>query len=264
MSIRRYRSAAACQNCRKRKVRCSVTVTGIPCIGCTQDARECTVPLTKSQTIRERRTRRTASVISSPPHANSNGLIPQSSLPLDASPNAPPSHNIDRSELAGMRGVSNPPGYSRRQDEERTGVEIATQALGKNKKAGQAPFYTGDSPGFGAVFDICSPPDQPTPRHILLTSKTSVSLSPEDKAYLCYKGVFNMPQKETCDELLRAYFHHVHPIMPVIDVTTLPHLYPSGDGQPYNLILLWSIFLLPQIISRLILANQRAFRPKKR
>ena len=64
----------------------------------------------------------------------------------------------------------------------------------------------------------------------------------QDKAYLHYKGVFSMPRKETCDELLRAYFHHVHPIMPVIDATTLPHLYPSGDGHPYNLILLWSIF----------------------
>ncbi|OQD64276.1 hypothetical protein PENPOL_c008G07375 [Penicillium polonicum] len=234
MSTRRYRSAAACQNCRQRKVRCSVTVTGIPCIGCTQDARECTVPPTKTQTIRERHTRRTASVISRPPHADSNGLIPQPSLP--------PSHNIDRSELAGRRSVSNPPDYSQRQDEERIGVEIATKVLGKSKKIGQAPFYTGDSPGFGAVFDICSPPDLPTPRHILLTSKTSVSLSPEDKAYLHYKGVFNMPRKETCDELLRAYFHHVHPIMPVIDATTLPHLYPSGDGHPYNLILLWSIF----------------------
>lgn len=51
-----------------------------------------------------------------------------------------------------------------------------------------------------------------------------------------------MPRKDICDELIRAYFHHIHPIMPVIDATTLPHLYPSGDGQPYNLILLWSIF----------------------
>lgn len=56
-----------------------------------------------------------------------------------------------------------------------------------------------------------------------------------------YKGVFNIPRKETCDELMRAYFHHVHPIMPVIDATTLPHLYPNGDGHPYNLVLLWSI-----------------------
>ncbi|OQE71575.1 hypothetical protein PENNAL_c0104G01697 [Penicillium nalgiovense] len=141
-----------------------------------------------------------------------------------------------------MRSVSDLAGYSRRQDEEQAGVEIASKVLGKSNKTGQAPFYTGDSPGFGAVFDICSPADQLATRHILLTSKTSASLSPEDKAYLQYKGVFNMPRKDICDELIRAYFHHIHPIMPVIDATTLPHLYPSGDGQPYNLILLWSIF----------------------
>jgi hypothetical protein len=42
-----------------------------------------------------------------------------------------------------MRSVSNPPGDSRRQDEEQTGVEIATKVLGKGNKTGQAPFYTG-------------------------------------------------------------------------------------------------------------------------
>ncbi|KAJ5178047.1 Transcription factor [Penicillium coprophilum] len=119
-----------------------------------------------------------------------------------------------------MRSVSNPPDYSRRQEEERTGVEIASKVLGKNNKPGHAPFYTGDSPGFGAVFDICSPSEQPLSRHIMLTSKTSASLSPEDKAYLQYKGVFNMPRKETCDELLQAYFHHVHPIMPHLKAET--------------------------------------------
>lgn len=42
-----------------------------------------------------------------------------------------------------MRSVSNPSDYSRRQDEEQTGVEIATKVLGKSNKTGQAPFYTG-------------------------------------------------------------------------------------------------------------------------
>lgn len=42
-----------------------------------------------------------------------------------------------------MRSVSNPPDFSRRQEEEETGVEIATKVLGKNSKAGEAPFYTG-------------------------------------------------------------------------------------------------------------------------
>jgi hypothetical protein len=43
MSSRRNRSAVACQACRRRKVRCTVTVTGIPCINCSQDGMECTV-----------------------------------------------------------------------------------------------------------------------------------------------------------------------------------------------------------------------------
>ncbi|KAJ5120553.1 Transcription factor [Penicillium bovifimosum] len=141
-----------------------------------------------------------------------------------------------------MRSVSSPPDHSQRQDEEQTGVEIATKVLGKSNRVGQAPFYTGDSPGFGAVFDICSPSQQPLRRHILLASKTSVSLSPEDRQYLHYKGVFSMPKRETWDALLRAYFHHVHPIVPVIDATTLPYLHANEGSQQCNLLLLWSIF----------------------
>ncbi|KAJ5458277.1 hypothetical protein N7475_009665 [Penicillium sp. IBT 31633x] len=222
MSSRRYRSAAACQNCRQRKVRCSVTVTG---------------------RIRERHTRRTASAISSPANTNPTGLVPRSSIQPNEFPDTSHLQNIEPPALAGIRSISHPPDdVSQHHDEEQTGVEIATKLLGKNNKTGQAPFYTGDSPGFGSILDICSPSQQPVLRHILLTSKTLVSLSPEDKAYLQYKGVFNLPRKETCDALLRAYFHHVHPIIPVIDATTLPHLYPSGDSQQYNLIILWSIF----------------------
>jgi hypothetical protein len=40
---RRHRSTVACQNCRRRKVRCSVTVTGIPCSNCIQDRTTCTI-----------------------------------------------------------------------------------------------------------------------------------------------------------------------------------------------------------------------------
>lgn len=43
MATRRYRSSVACESCRRRKVRCSVTVTGVPCAGCIQDGSTCTV-----------------------------------------------------------------------------------------------------------------------------------------------------------------------------------------------------------------------------
>ncbi|KAJ6008619.1 hypothetical protein N7522_003635 [Penicillium canescens] len=240
MSTRRYRSAAACQNCRQRKVRCSVTVTGVPCIGCTQDGRECHLPA-KGQTMREKQARRAASAVSSPVNTRPAGMVSQSSTSVDAFPGASQVQNFIRPPVAVARSVSHPPDYPHRRDEEQTGVEIATKVLGGNNKNGQAPFYTGDSPGFGGVFDICSSPRQPVQRHILLTSKTSTKLSPEDKEYLQYKGVFNLPREKTYNELLQAYFHHVHPLTPVVDATTLPQLYPSGDNQQHNLLLIWSI-----------------------
>ncbi|CAG8222678.1 unnamed protein product [Penicillium salamii] len=245
MSTRRYRSAAACQNCRQRKVRCSVTVTGIPCIGCTQDGRECHLPPGKVQTIRERHARRAIPAVSSPVNTDPAGVAAPSSS-VDAFPGAFSTQQTNGTGLSntGTRSVSHPPEYPQRRAEERTGVEIATKVLGRSNKNGQAPFYTGDSPGFGSVFDICSSPRQPIQRHILLTSKTSTFLSPEDKEYLQYKGVFSLPQNSTCNELLRAYFHHVHPLTPVVDATTLPHLYPTGENQQHNLLLIWSIFFV--------------------
>lgn len=43
MSTRRSRASVACEKCRQRKVRCSITLTGVPCISCTQDGSICTV-----------------------------------------------------------------------------------------------------------------------------------------------------------------------------------------------------------------------------
>jgi hypothetical protein len=47
MSTRRSRASVACEKCRQRKVRCSITVTGVPCISCTQDGSVCSVRHTK-------------------------------------------------------------------------------------------------------------------------------------------------------------------------------------------------------------------------
>ncbi|KAJ5742768.1 uncharacterized protein N7511_011169 [Penicillium nucicola] len=190
--------------------------------------------------MREKHAHRTSSAKTSPVNAHPKGLTSQSSTSVDAYPEVSNSQSLNHSRVATPRSASRPTEYPRGGEEEQTGVEIATKVLGSNKN-GQAPFYTGDSPGFGGVFDICSSPRQPIQRHILLTSKTSTNLSSEDKQYLQYKGVFNFPRKETYDEILQAYFHHVHPLTPVIDVSALPHLYPTGDNQQHNLLLLWSI-----------------------
>lgn len=101
----------------------------------------------------------------------------------------------------------------------------------------------GEAPGFTSILDVCSPSQQPVARHILI-SEVPISLSDEDREYLRSKGVFTLPQKSTCNELLRAYFHHVHPIMPVVDASVLLKLHQTGKASEWNLLLLWSMFFV--------------------
>lgn len=68
------------------------------------------------------------------------------------------------------------------------------------------------------------------------------SLSDEDRAYLGNKGVFSLPGNEACNSLVRAYFCHVHPIMPIIEADHLLNTFHSGRLGDYNVLLLWSMF----------------------
>ncbi|PGH18785.1 hypothetical protein AJ79_00198 [Helicocarpus griseus UAMH5409] len=140
MSSRRYRSALACEKCRRRKVRCSVTVTGVPCIPCTQDGSECTVRHGTPQIQPRNR-----SVAPRPARQNSTA---ERTGPL-----SPTSDNIGLSPLAGIgpgreelrsaRVQGDPrPSDNSYQNEERSAAEIATAAFGQNK-TDEVPFYTG-------------------------------------------------------------------------------------------------------------------------
>ncbi|EHK42217.1 hypothetical protein TRIATDRAFT_229782 [Trichoderma atroviride IMI 206040] len=252
---RRHRSAFACQNCRRRKVRCSVSVTGIPCVGCTQDSIDCIVHQT--QGLKRQQPKETFGQHDSfhgpleldlglPAAEARRALQPLSPASVDqglssaasyASPN-------DGSKRAGdARSSRSGTELRGNQDEQRAGTEISSAALGQNNQIAGAPFYTGEAPGFTSILDACSPSQQPAARHILI-SEVPISLSDEDREYLRYKGVFTLPQKSTCNELLRAYFHHVHPIMPVVDASVLLKLHQTGKASEWNLLLLWSMFFV--------------------
>lgn len=171
-----------------------------------------------------------------------------------------------------VAGVGHPPCTSDlplNLDEQPFGMEISSTALGRGKRRGRVPFYTGmiifnyhhhargctitghtltpcigEAPGFSSVLDSCSPSQQPVARHILISSEVSTSLSKQDRDYLNFKGVFTLPQKSTCDDLLRAYFHHIHPIMPIVDAKVLLKFHQTGKTSEWNLLLLWSIFFV--------------------
>ncbi|PGH13591.1 hypothetical protein AJ79_03584 [Helicocarpus griseus UAMH5409] len=62
--INRKRASKACQSCRSRKVRCSVSDHGIPCYNCKLDELDCVVPERKRPTRTAKRQRSLGAVIS--------------------------------------------------------------------------------------------------------------------------------------------------------------------------------------------------------
>ncbi|KAF4765931.1 hypothetical protein HAV15_010739 [Penicillium sp. str.  len=250
MTPQRYRrSAVACQNCRERKVRCSVSVTGIPCAGCTQDRAECIV-----RERQRRRKQQTRSLTARPPRETvqvdqpsaepSSILLSHPLPPMERETPGIVSRAPQTDRLDSPRDDRTFRSITERHEDaaESTGVEISSAVLGQDNKTGQVPFYTGESPGYTSILDVFTQPNQTVPRHILLSPNISASLSAQDREFLQYKGVFTMPQKNTFTELLRAYFHHIHPILPIVDVKVFFNCNQGVQTNDWNLLLLWSMF----------------------
>ncbi|KAL4998757.1 fungal-specific transcription factor domain-containing protein [Aspergillus recurvatus] len=236
MSARRYRSTVACHSCRSRKVRCSVNVTGIPCIRCSQDRAECVVD---TGNVTSRASRRNGSVkqrlraaTSSPPNRIETYTRNETSASQRRTTDSPAQPITSRS--ASQHDI---------QDEERNGLEIAAAALGDPGRAGRVPFYTGDKTGITSTLSLLSSGES-LPQHLFIPSRNSTSLSEEDRNYLASKGVFNLPSSDACQCLLQAYFRHVHTIMPIIEADQILHFFQGGRLQEYNLILVWSVFFV--------------------
>ncbi|KAL5044010.1 hypothetical protein BDW71DRAFT_209616 [Aspergillus fruticulosus] len=236
MSARRYRSTVACHSCRSRKVRCSVNVTGIPCIRCAQDRAECVVNPRNETSRASRRTgpvrQRLRAATSSPPNRVETYAGNETSAFQRRTTDSPAQPITSRS--ASQHDI---------QDEERNGLEIAAAALGDPERAGRVPFYTGDKTGITSTLSLLSSGES-LPQHLFIPSRNSKSLSEEDRNYLASKGVFDLPSSDACQCLLQAYFRHVHTIMPIIEADQILHYFQTGRLQEYNLILVWSVFFV--------------------
>lgn len=74
-------------------------------------------------------------------------------------------------------------------------------------------------------------------------------MMPQDVAYLRSKGVFSVPTKAVCETLLEAYFHHIHPVLPVVDPVAVLTTFRNGGASAINLLLLWSMFSVAASVS---------------
>lgn len=111
----------------------------------------------------------------------------------------------------------------------------------------------GDQIGLTSALNICSP-ERTLPRHFLIPSYISTSLSDDDREYLDRKGVFTLPGNEACASLLRAYFYHVHPIMPVVEVDHFLNNFHAGRLQEQNILLVWCVFFAAVNVRSIFLA----------
>jgi hypothetical protein len=98
----------------------------------------------------------------------------------------------------------------------------------------------GESLGVATIMDV-SEQQQAMPRHILLNSTPPVSISRVDHDYLRHKGVLSLLDDASCKELLRAYFHHVHPILPVFNLVNLPAIESLTASPSSDMLLFWAM-----------------------
>lgn len=102
----------------------------------------------------------------------------------------------------------------------------------------------GDEHGLRFLLDICKP-DRPvkglhhpvpvtTPRSRMDGESVSPGLSIATPFL----------SKETSSELIRCFFHYVHPVLPILDAATFLHAYEFEWQRTIPDLLLWSVYFV--------------------
>ncbi|KAF2972454.1 hypothetical protein GQX73_g1159 [Xylaria multiplex] len=119
---------------------------------------------------------------------------------------------------------------------------LASSIMEDTIEATNETFYVGDQQGIGYILDIVGE-SSVVPQHYGLPYMVNTrECTHADMAYLRSKGVFSVPSEPVCEALLKAYFHHIHPILPVVDAAAVLTSFRNGGASGVNLLLLWSMF----------------------
>ena len=96
---------------------------------------------------------------------------------------------------------------------------------------------SGEEPGVTSLIDA----RESLPRHIMLKPNPPSALSPDDREFLQRKGALTPLRLNSHQQLLLAYFQHVHPLLPILHLNKLEEFeFPSRI--PLNgMLLYWSM-----------------------
>lgn len=99
--------------------------------------------------------------------------------------------------------------------------------------------FTGGSEGLEFVFDVCAPTRPVRGPHYVVSRQYHKRLNMRQLERA--EPIFSWPEPIIREELLRLYFHHVHPFLPVVDAHNVLQRYEHGVDSISRL-LLWSMF----------------------
>lgn len=95
------------------------------------------------------------------------------------------------------------------------------------------PYNTPSSRSFPFNSSIQSSPqmDMMFSYFDFLEAETLSHIAPDDFKFLEFKGCFHLPARPLLDDLVREYFLHVHPMLPVIDERAFWEMYFPSEGS---------------------------------
>ncbi|KAH6668929.1 fungal-specific transcription factor domain-containing protein [Halenospora varia] len=241
----RKRAPGACLACRARKVRCDVAQRGAPCTNCSFDKNDCVVK------ARPSRYRTAQSRTDTPPRVSrpvptppvSEETQPEDQLCSIARPERHPTDRgsnttgnmPDENLRVGQHATSN---YEDSSDQSEQNIYRSSPGQSEDPNAAvrlplEEPFMFDDT---ATQADSESPASVDT--HVIFSFYPFLKLhiqshmSPQDVNFLEQQTCFRVPTKPALDELVREYFLHVHPSLPIIDEGTFWEMYTYRARNP--------------------------------
>ncbi|KAK0111564.1 hypothetical protein ONS95_001915 [Cadophora gregata] len=136
--------------------------------------------------------------------------------PVDGAPGFPPIE---------ISGTNRPP-----LDDMSTNISPFA-AVADKARAPNTPFSSGINPFSNYASNSNLHPDMIYSYFDFLEAETLSHIAPEDFKFLEYKGCFHLPARPILDDLVREYFLHVHPVLPIIDEKAFWEMYFPREGN---------------------------------
>ncbi|KAJ5108668.1 hypothetical protein N7456_005343 [Penicillium angulare] len=197
------RSRVACKPCNRRKVRCDVTQTGVPCTNCQHEAAVCEILPRKKHKPRMSRA------------AIERPVADELEIP---------DNSVDRATDATT-------------DTDVLPDDSACSYIGDTRGPRQSVYELCHP---GVPQEAYQSPSTITPHS---SSGTATILQPHEIEYIRNEGGFSPLPSDVYDELVRCYFHHVHFFLPVVEAPSFLNEYMQNGSQKVNPLLFWSMLL---------------------